>query len=95
MLFEEDENYEELQQDKYQHEFIFKLFQFITLGGALNQFEQSITEYMEATKEMYKDLVCVAKDETTNEIRPMSMVFRINSVTTTNGCGLPSSDSHP
>ena len=50
---------------------------------------------MEATKEMYKDLVCVAKDETTNEIRPMSMVFRINSVTTTNGCGLPSSDSHP
>ena len=36
LLFEEDENYEELQQDKYQHEFIFKLFQFIVLGGALN-----------------------------------------------------------
>ena len=26
LLFEEDENYDELQQDKYQHEFIFKLF---------------------------------------------------------------------
>ena len=71
------------------------MLQFIALGGALNQFEQSATEYMEATKDMYKDLVCVAKDENTNEIKPMSMVFRINSVTTSNGAGLPSSDEHP
>ena len=49
---------------------MFKLFQFICLGGALNQFEQSVTEYLEATKDMYKDLVCVAKDEGTNEIKP-------------------------
>lgn len=36
MFFEEDENYEELQQDKYQHEFIFKLLQWVVLGGSMN-----------------------------------------------------------
>jgi len=51
--------------------------QFVALGGSLNQYEQSVTEYMEALKDMYKDLVCVAKDETTNETRPMSHVYRI------------------
>jgi len=50
---------------------------------------------MEATKDFYKDLVCVAKDETTNEIRPMSMVFKINSVTTTTGAELSNEDTHP
>ena len=61
------------------------MLQFVVLGGAMNQYEQSITEYMEATKDLYKDLVCVAKDENTNEIRPMSMVFKINSVTASSG----------
>ena len=61
----------------------------------MNQYEQSITEYMEATKDLYKDLVCVAKDENTNEIRPMSMVFKINSVTTSTGGSLPSESEHP
>ncbi len=35
MIFEEDENYGELQQDKYQNEFIFKLFQYLVLGGSM------------------------------------------------------------
>lgn len=95
LLHEDDDNWCELQQDKYQNEFLFKILQFVAIGGSLNQFEQSITEYMEATKDLYKDLVCVAKDETTNEIRPMSLVFRVNSVTTTNGSVLPSLDDHP
>ena len=46
----------------------------------MNQFEQSITEYMETTKDLYKDLVCVAKDETTNEVRPMSQIFKITNL---------------
>ena len=74
---------------------MFKLFQFICLGGALNQFEQSVTEYLEATKDMYKDLVCVAKDEGTNEIKPQSMIFRINGVSAANGESLPDPDDHP
>ena len=95
LLFEEDENYEELQQDKYQNEFVFRLMQFLALGGSMNQFDQSITEYMEATKLLYKDMIGVAKDETTDEIKPMSMVFKVNSVTTSNGANLPSTEEHP
>ena len=59
------------------------------------QFEQTIMEYMDAVKDMYKDLVCVARDEESGEIRPMSMVFKINSVTTSNGAQLPSDLDHP
>ena len=65
------------------------------MGGALNQYEQSVNEYLEATKDLYKDLICVARDETTNEIRPMSMVFKVNSVTTNNGSSLPSEAENP
>lgn len=95
LLFDEDENYEELQQDKYQNEFIFKLMQFIILGGAMNQFEQSISEYLECTKDLYKDLVCVAKDEATNEVKPMSHVFKITGLQSSNGVDLPYDDAHP
>ena len=35
LLFEEDENYSELQQPKYQNEFIFRLFQYLVLGGSM------------------------------------------------------------
>ena len=61
----------------------------------MNQFDQSITEYMEATKLLYKDLISVAKDEATDEIKPMSMVFKVNSVTTSNGTNLPTTEQHP
>ena len=36
ILFEEDENYETLQEDKYANEFIFNLFKFIAIGGHMN-----------------------------------------------------------
>ena len=78
---EEDENFLELQEEKYQNEFIFKVFQFITLGGGCCQFERDVSEYLQATKDLYKDLICVAKDEETNEIKPMSYVFKIEQVT--------------
>ena len=35
MLWEEDENFDELQEDKYTNEFIFNLFKFISLGGQM------------------------------------------------------------
>lgn len=44
------------------------------------QFDESITHYLEATKECYKDLVSVAKDPDTQEIKPLTIVFRIGSV---------------
>ena len=69
MLWEEDENYCEIQQDKYQNEFIFKLFQLLIVGGPMCQYDDDVTEYLTQTKNLYKDLVTVAKDQETGEIK--------------------------
>lgn len=44
------------------------------------QFDDVVTDYLESTKELYKDLVAVAKDPDTNEVKALSLVFRIGSV---------------
>ena len=44
------------------------------------QSDEMVAEYLECTKSLYKDLVSVAKDPDTKEIRPLSMVFRIKSI---------------
>ena len=95
LLWEDDENFCELQQDKYQNEFIFKLLQFVAIGGSLNQYEQSITEYLDVVKDLYKDLVCVAKDEATDETKPMSLIYKITGLKSAAGGELPNEDEHP
>jgi hypothetical protein len=80
LVWEDDENYEEFQQEKYTNELIFCLFRYLVLGGGMCQFDEQITEYLEATKLCYKDLVSVAKDADSGEIRPTSLVFRIGSI---------------
>lgn len=65
---EEDDDiksYDTLHEDKYQKEFIFKLFQHITIGGGVCQYEENIGEYLDTVKKLYKDLICVAKDPDT------------------------------
>ena len=47
----------------------------------MNQFENKISEFLECTKDLYKDLIAVGKDPTTQEIKPRSVVFRIDNVT--------------
>ena len=95
MLFEEDENYCELQEDKYANEFIFNLFQYLVIGGAMCQYDLDVTEYLETTKALYKDLVKVAKDDDTGEIKAVSQVFRVNTYKTKEGDQLPSGADHP
>ena len=80
LAFEEDPHYETFQDDKYANEFIFCLFRFLTLGGGMCQNDDKVTEYLESTKECYKDLVAVAKDQDTQEIKPLTLAFRIGSV---------------
>lgn len=80
LVFEESEHYETLQQDKYSNEFIFCLFKYLALGGGMCQFDDSVTDYLTCTKELYKDLVAVAKDQDTQEIKSLTMVFRIEAV---------------
>ncbi len=42
-------------------EFLFHLLRIVVVGGAMCQAEYEFTEYMEATKSMYKDLVCIKR----------------------------------
>jgi hypothetical protein len=44
------------------------------------QSDESLAEYLECTKTLYKDLVSVAKDPETKEIRPLSIVYRVKSI---------------
>jgi hypothetical protein len=78
--FEDVEAWETIHQDKYQNEFIFKLFQHVSIGGGVCQYEDKIKPYLDTVKNLYKDLVCVAKDPDTKEIKCFSHVFRIDSI---------------
>ena len=94
MLFEDDENYSELQQAKYQNEFIFRLFQYLVLGGSMCQYGLDITDYLETTKLLYKDLIRVAKDDDTGAIKPVSWAFKVSSIKTAAGNVLPCGNDH-
>uniref|UniRef100_A0A7S3ISM7 Cilia- and flagella-associated protein 300 n=1 Tax=Strombidium inclinatum TaxID=197538 RepID=A0A7S3ISM7_9SPIT len=78
--YEDIEAWDTIHQDKYQQEFIFKLFQHIAVGGSVCQYEDNIGEYLACVKDLYKDLVSVAKDPDTQEIKCFSYVFRIDSI---------------
>ena len=79
--FEDVDAWETVHQDKYQNEFIFKLFQHTAIGGGVCQYEDKIKPYLDCVKVLYKDLVCVAKDPDTKEIKCFSLVFRIDDIT--------------
>ena len=79
--FEDVDAWETVHQDKYQNEFIFKLFQHTAIGGGVCQYEDKIKPYLDCVKLLYKDLVCVAKDPDTKEIKCFSLVFRIDGIT--------------
>eukprot|EP00347_Sterkiella_histriomuscorum_P018293 403346062 len=80
MLWEESEYFMELQDPKIQNEFIYKLFQMISIGGSICQYEENVKDYLDIVKSLYKDLITVAKDQDTGEIRVYSHVFLVESV---------------
>ena len=41
----------------------------IVIGGSLCQFEDDVKKYLEVVKNVYKDLITVAKDAETGEIK--------------------------
>jgi Domain of unknown function (DUF4498) len=45
-----------------QAEFLWQLCGHLVVGGLLNQFEDNIAVYKEATRALYKDLIAVQKD---------------------------------
>ena len=78
--YDDFDAYDLIHSDKYQKEFIFKLFQHISVGGSACQYEDNINEYLDVVKLLYKDLVVVAKEQETGEIKCFSQVFRIDNI---------------
>ena len=49
----------------------------------MNQVDENLKEYLEVLKKIYKDLVTVAKDPQTGDIKIMSHVFLVEAI---DGC---------
>ncbi|KAL5476238.1 hypothetical protein EMCRGX_G026159 [Ephydatia muelleri] len=58
-------------------EFLFRVFKHLALGGPVNQYEDTITPYLDVTKAMYKELVTVVKDPYTKKLQIASTVFEV------------------
>ena len=58
------------------------------------QFDDDVTEYLAQTKNLYKDLIAVAKDQETGEIKTQSFAFRITGIQNDNGAKISFQD-HP
>ena len=53
--YEEDEYF--VFSDADRKEFLFRIFQFLVIGGPINQYEDEIGIYIEGTRSLYKDMV--------------------------------------
>lgn len=78
--YDDPDVYDHMHQDKYQKEFLMMLFQSILLGGSANQYEDNIQDYLKVVKLLYKDLVSVARDPDTGNIRVYSHVYKIHQI---------------
>ncbi len=78
LLLEESESYC-VYNEEQRKEFLFKVFQFLMIGGSLNQYEDKLSPYLDWTKKVYKALVSVRKKVETSEIFVESLAFRVKS----------------
>ncbi|XP_003482655.1 uncharacterized protein C11orf70 homolog isoform X2 [Sus scrofa] len=92
LLVEDSEKYEVFSQPD-REEFLFCLFKHLCLGGALCQFEDVLSPYLETTKLIYKDLVSVRKNPQTKKIQITSSVFKVTAYDSVGMC-YPSTKSH-
>lgn len=58
-------------------EFIFQLFHLIFIGGAMHQRDESVIEYLETAKALYKELLTVHKKAESGKIEITSKVYQI------------------
>uniref|UniRef100_A0A3Q2HJM5 Cilia- and flagella-associated protein 300 n=1 Tax=Equus caballus TaxID=9796 RepID=A0A3Q2HJM5_HORSE len=92
LLVEDSEKYEVFSQSD-RDEFLFCLFKHLCLGGALCQYEDVLSPYLETTKLIYKDLVSVRKHPQTKKIQITSSVFKVTAYDSVGMC-YPSRKSH-
>jgi hypothetical protein len=78
ILMEESELYDAFS-EKDRKEFLFKIFSHLIFGGASNQYEDHVEEYFKVTKEVYKDLLTVRRNDA-GDVEVLSTIASIVSL---------------
>merc|ERR1712070_627641 len=73
ILMEESELYDAFS-EKERKEFLFRIFSHIVFGGASNQYEDHVEEYFKVTKQLYKDLLTVRRNDS-GDVEVVSQVY--------------------
>lgn len=73
VLLMDDSDHYDIFSDAERNELMFKLFQHLTLGGPLNQYEDEIGPYFETVKAFYKAMISVGKDPKTGKVHVSSV----------------------
>jgi len=90
----DSEDYEILT-DAQRQELITTVFRHLVLGGGMNQWDDHIEPYVEATRGFYKDLLSVRKNPETNKVEITTVAYKVESVdATTNLFGHPNSPNN-
>lgn len=77
IMMEESELYDAFSV-KDRKEFLFRIFSHVLFGGAQNQYEDHVEEYFKVTKEIYKDLLTVRRNDS-GDVEVASLVYEIMS----------------
>jgi len=77
MLMEDHDNYD-IFTEAERNELLFKIFQHLTLGGPLNQYEDEIGPYFDTVKAFYKNLISVGKDAKSGKIHVTSVASKVD-----------------
>lgn len=78
ILMEESELYDAFS-EKERKEFLLRIFQHLVFGGASNQWEDHVEEYFKVTKDVYKDLLTVRRNDA-GDVEVLSTVACIDSL---------------
>jgi len=89
LFMEESELFDVYTKDE-RMEFLFRIFKHVVIGGATNQYEDMIDDYLKTVKVLYRDFLNVRKRED-GEVEVVSWVFEAGHKRTENG---PSSAGH-
>jgi hypothetical protein len=80
MLGEESEFHGAYYTTEEQKEFLYHVMWRLCAGGALNQWEDNFVTLKDAARSLYKDLVCVGRDEDTDELKVLSHVMLVQEI---------------
>ena len=65
-LLNEDADQYCLFSDEARSEFLYAIFQLVVLGGSLCQYENTLQPYLDLTRQLYKSMVTVYKNQNEN-----------------------------